>query len=876
MNWLRRLFMRRKICDDLSEEIRLHLEEKIEALIADGMSREEAEHAARREFGNVALIEERGRETWHWPTLDTLWADIKFGSRQLRRYRGYTITAVLTLALGIGANTAIFTLIDSIMLRPLPFPHQDKLMFISGYLPKGWIRALQERSQSFTSLSGYRKNTEANVSGTGTSERAFGSAVTVNVFDTLGIHPALGTFFSPENAFAGQDSVVVLSYGYWQQHFGGNPGIIGQTIRIDGISRRIIGVMPAGIHFPYADTQFLIPIAFKGGDPIDPWKDFENHVIGRIKDGVTPAMAQAELRRLHPLLLPLFPWTMPDAWEADTTVVPLLESVVGDTRPQLLLLFGAVGLILLIACANVANLMLARAASREREMAIRSALGATGRRIIRQLLIESVLLGALAGLTGLTVAAVSLHGITRLLPADTPRLADIALHWDVFFFTAAASVFTGVLFGLAPAIKMASPHLQQTLRSGSASITGKTSQFRLSMSLVVGQIGLSVVIITAAGLMLHSLYSLSRVNPGFRTEQILTAEVSLDSTACQKPGYCRAFFQELNRKMQGVTGIEGAALVDRLPMSGWDLNYVFDSEDHPRDPRQPARQAAGRIVSSDYFQLVGLHLLRGRLLVDSDQSGASRAAVINQQMAEALWPHQNPIGKHIIEVADEKSPALMDPNAASIVVGVVSNTHHASLAESFDEEVYRPMTSANEQPQMIVVLRSFLPASQVAQALRQAVAEMDPLIPVTHVRSLDDVVAASASTSRSLTVLLLGFGVLAVGVGAIGVYSLIAYIVSWRTREIGIRLALGAPRWQIMRMVVRQSLLLASAGSFFGLMAAVFIARLLRSFLFEVSPFDPLTFCAVPLLMLACALLASWIPARRAASVDPMQALRME
>ncbi len=878
MRWLRQLFSRRRVYDDLSEEIRQHLDERIETLVADGMSRDDAEHAARREFGNVALLEERGREAWQWPTLDSLWPDVRFGLRQIVRYRAFTIMAVSTLALGIGANTAIFTLIDSIMLRPLPYPQQERLTSISGYFPKGWVRELQKHSQSFTSISGYGPDAESNVENVGAAERVFGSAVTINTFDTLGIHPAMGSFFAQDNAVAGQDFVVVLNYGYWQQRFAGNPQVVGQSIRIDGISRKIIGVMGSGIHFPYADTQFVIPIAFKGGDPVDTWGGvpFDYRAFGRLKDGVTPAVAQAELRRLHPLLLPLFPWVMPDDWEANTTVTPLLDSMVGDTGPRLLLLLGAVGLILLIACANVANLMLARAASREREMAIRGALGASGWRIIRQLLVESVLLGLLAGVAGLSAAAVSLRALTRLLPADTPRIANVNLHWDVFLFAAIASVLTGVLFGLVPAIRMASPHLQKSLRSGGIGVAGKGSQFRVSMLLVVGQIGLSVVVITAAGLMLHSLYSLSRVNPGFRTERIVTAEVSLDSSACRQAGYCHAFFQQLELKARSVAGVESVALVDALPMTGWDLGYIFDAEDHPRSARQVAQQAAGRMVSTGYFQTGGLRLLRGRLLAESDQSGASRAAVINQKMAESLWPGQDPIGKHIVKVSDEPSPGILDPNVASIVVGVVSNTHHASLTNNFDEEVYLPMTPKSDRPQMTILLHSQLPAEQTASGLRRAVAEIDPLVPVTHVRTLSEVVAASASTPRSLAILLLGFGALALGVGSVGVYSLIAYVVSWRTKEIGLRLALGAPRWQIVRSVIKQSMLLALAGSAAGLAGAVVAASLLRGFLFEVHPFDPLTFCVVPVLMLLLALVAAWIPARRAASIDPMVALRGE
>lgn len=874
------MFSRRRIYDDLEEEIHQHLEEKIEELVAEGVSREEAIHQARRAFGNVDLIVERGREPWQWQTLTSLWADIRFGLRQIVRYRTFTIMAVFTLALGIGANTAIFTLIDSIMLRPLPFPAQDHLASIDGggaLFPKGWIRALQQHSQSFTSISGYGLNTEANVASNDTAERVFGSSVSINIFETLGIHPALGRFFSEENERTGQDRVVVLSYGYWQQRFGGNPQIIGQSLRIDGVSRTIIGVMPAGIHFPYTETRFVIPVSFKGGDSNDPWVGpYEFRGLSRLKDGVSPAQAQAELRKLHPQLLSLFPWRMPDIWASETTVTPLLKSVVGDTRPRLLLLFGAVGLILLIACANVANLMLARAASREREMAIRSSLGASTRRIVRQLLVESTLLGVLAGVVGLSVSAVSLRTLTKLLPADTPRIADIAIHWNVFLFTFLLSILTGVLFGLIPAIKMASPHIQQSLRSGSRNIAGKEAQFRLSSLLVIGQIGLSVVVITAAGLMLHSLYNLSRVDPGFRTDHIVTAEISLDATACQQKGRCLAFFQQLTERARSIAGVNDVAFADTLPMTTENELFAYDAEGHPREARQGARLATGRVVSTDYFSLLDLRLLRGRLLTDSDQSGTSRAVVINQRMAEALWPNQNPLGKHIINVGNEKTPAVFDPDAALIVVGVVSNTHHESLASGYDEELYLPMTAKDEQPEMSILLRARTNTEQVASALHRAVAEIDPFAPVTHVRTFDEVVAASSSTSRSLTLLLLGFGVLAVGVGGAGVYSLMAYIVSWRTREIGVRIALGASRWQIVRVIVKQSLRWAVAGSALGLLTAVASANLLRSFLFEVGPFDPITLYAVPSLMLLLALIAAWLPALRAASIHPVEALRME
>ena len=778
------------------------------------------------------------------------------------------------------------------MLRPLPFPQPDRLIRI-GYgpgdslaapVPKGWIRALGEHAVSFESISGFGPNAESNVGDVNAPDRVFGTEVMANALDTLAIHPALGQFFTPDDAFSGHDPVVVLSYGYWREHFAENPEVIGTTIRIDGISRRVIGVMPAGVRFPYADTQFVIPVTFRGGDPIDPWNNFDLHAFGRLKPGVTPARAQSELRHLQKQLLPQFPWIMPNDWAADMSVVPLLEAEVGAIRPRLLLLFGAVGLILLIACANVANLMLARAKGREREIAIRGALGASAPRLLRQLLTESIVLGAAAGAVGLLAAAASrAHGTPS--PADTPRVEDIALHWPVFLFAAIASVLTGVLFGLIPALQMSSPDLRDSLHSANRNVTGKAGQFRASMLLVVGQIALSVAVITAAGLMLHSLWSLSQVNPGFDTDRIVTAEVSMDADACPDhhlapggapAGRCQAFFQTLLERLRGVAGEEDVALAGTLPLSGQFGSYAYDVEGRPRDPRQEPQLATQRIVSPGYFATLSMNLMGGRLLDEQDASGTSHAVVINQHMADRLWPHQNPLGQHLMNVVDEPQPAQWAPNAASVVLGVVSNTLDGSLASAFGDQVYLPMTPARERPVMYVLLRTRVSAQQAADQLRQTVAAIDPQVPVTRVLTLNEVVAASEAAPRSLTVLLLAFGGLAIIIGGVGVYSLIAYMVNWRLREFGIRLALGAQRGQIVQGVVRQSLLLALGGRAAGLIGAALMAHLMRGFLFGVGAVDPVTFCAVPLLMALLAIVAAWAPAQRAAKVDPMKILRME
>jgi len=541
-----------------------------------------------------------------------------------------------------------------------------------------------------------------------------------------------------------------------------------------------------------------------------------------------------------------------------------------------MLLFAAVGLILLVACANVAGLMLARAAGRERENAVRGALGATPARLVRQMLSESLVLGALAGVVGLIAAAAGLRVLVSLLPANTPRIADISLQWPVYLFAVAAAVFAGVLFGVIPALKVASPNLRDALHAGGRTVTGKAGQFRVSMLLVMGQIALSVVVITAAGLMLHSLWSLSEVNPGFRAGRIVTAEVSLDATACQTKGRCQGFFDALQERLSALPGATGVALTDSLPLSGRDDNYVYDAEGHPRQARQGALMATGRVVTPGYFSTLGMSLVRGRALEAQDASGVSRAVVISESMAARLWPHENPLGRHIENVDDEPTPTVWNPTAAQVVVGVVSNAHEGSLAGAVSDDVYLPMSPAQEEPVMYVLLRTQATTQEAASELRQVVGGIDPQAPVTRIRTLNEVVAASESAPRSLTVLLLAFGGLALMIGSVGVYSLVAYIVRWRTREIGIRLALGAQRGQIVAGMVRQSLLLALGGCGVGLAVATPAAHLLRRFLFGVKAVDPVTFVGVAVLMTGLTLTAAWIPARRAASVDPIETLRME
>jgi predicted permease len=742
--------------EDFAAELESHLAMHTEEEMRAGLSAEEARRRALMRLGGAEQTRQAYRERVTLPRLENILRDVSFALRQMSRKPGFTITAVLTLALGIGANTVIYTLVDSILLRPLPYPHQDRLARIpydpdeanGGVFPKGWIRALAEHSTSFSSISGYGADVESNVAEGDTPERVFGAQVIANAIDTLDLHPAAGRSFTPSDAIAGHAPVVMISYGFWRQRYGLNPQAVSQSIRIDGVWRQIVGVMPEGVRFPYADTEFITPVTFNLSDPYDPWQNFDLVAFGRLKSGVTPSQAQAELRILHNSMLPLFPWRMPDAWAANMTVVPLLEFETGSMRPRLLLLFGAVGLILLIACANVANLMLARAMAREREIAIRGALGASGSRLIQQILVESIVLGVTAGIVGLAAAFASLRLFTGLLPADTPRINNISLHLSDILFTLGASLLAGLLFGLIPAIKMASFNLLATLRMGSRTLSAAGARFGLSMALVMAQIGLSVMVITSAGLILHSLYKLSRVDPGFRTDHTVTAEVALDSAACGNLGRCKGFFDTLLNNAQAIHGVEGVALTDSLPLSGLNDNYVYDAQDHSRNARQGAFMAAGRTVSPAYFNVLGLRLMQGRLLDQQDASGSSHAVVINEQMAAHLWPNQSAIGKKLIDVSDEPTPTVWDMTKASIVVGVVRNAREGTLAGGFADEAFLPMTPTRQPPVMYAMLRTRTTTAETAEDLRNAVASIDTLVPVTRVQTLDQVVSTSVAAPR--------------------------------------------------------------------------------------------------------------------------------
>ncbi len=606
--WLRfrGVFVRRK-ATEFDAELESHIAMDTEDSVRSGLSGEEARRQAILRLGGAEQTRQAYRDRATLPPIESMLQDIRFAVRQMRRAPGFTITAVLTLALGIGANAVIYTLVDSILLRPLPYAQQDRLMRVTGttfvVLPKGFIRALGEQSRAFSSIAGFGDDIESNITGTDAPERVLGATVTVNALDTLGLHPALGQFFSKDDEVLGQDHDVVLSYGYWQRHFAGAPSTLGRTLRIDGVWRRIIGVLPAGVRFPYADTDFLIPVSYNRADVYDPWNSFTLHTFGRLAPGVTPGQAQAELRRLRGILVHQFPWQMPDSWASDMTVVPLLESETGAMRPRLLLLFGAVSLVLLIACANVANMMLARATSREREIAVRGALGASSSRLIQQFLSESIVLGLAAGIVGLAAAFFSLRLFVRLLPAGTPRIEAISLHPSDILFTLAASLLAGLLFGVIPSVRMASLNLLSNLCVSAAAVLWQRLALRRIHALCHSADSTlrhghhrcrphppqPLQALAGRSRFPYRPYrlcgGLTRLRRLHKTRHASDLGRRLDNIL--NPGPVQRFLHRARRPHERhLPGVEKAALADALPLNGHDGNYAFDAENHPRKRKQ--------------------------------------------------------------------------------------------------------------------------------------------------------------------------------------------------------------------------------------------------------------------------------------------------
>ncbi len=890
------MFGRKRKLDDFTSEIEAHLQLEIERLREQGLSEEDARPAARRSFGNLMQAEERFYESGLWLWWEDLWQDVRYGLRMLRKSPGFTAIAVSTIALGIGATTAIFSVVDATLWHPLPYPQPEQLVSIQDDLPgvgaqdagmsePEWQDLHRSGIFEYVSPTWFDEN---NLTGSSQPARVRLLIVAPNYFALLGVKPQLGRAFNPEDHSPGFVLEVLISDGLWKRAFGGDAHILDRSIRLDTDLYRIVGVMPKGFDAPGRTTEernieAWIATSFYGPPMSDhPLRSGRNlpTAVARLKPGLTIAAAQSRLDALVAALQKEFPDDYPKQSAWTVRLLPLKERVVGNNRRSLILLLGAVGLVLLIGCVNVANLLLARASARGREMALRQALGAARKRLVSQLLTESVLLSLLGGIAGLAILFCAKGFLLRLLPASLPRLNEISINSPVLFFALGASVVTGAIFGLVPALQADRLDLTHTLKQEGRGSTGSGEQARTRRVLVVIEFALSLVLMAAAGLLLRSFRDLVNVQLGFTPQNVMTVRTRLPDPNDPKtdtyltPAQEAPFFRELLRRSRALPKVEEAALGDTasipLDESLRDLKLISEGQFlftvEGRDIRSGEPAVAERSsVTPDYFHLLKIPLLRGRSFDESDNDTAPQVAVVNEAFARTYWPNQNPIGKRFRKTK-ANSPWIT-------IVGLIANARTESLAEAGVPKIYLDLYQTGGK-RLAIFLRGNLDAAAIPNEVREQVQSVDPTLPVSSARTLNETVSASLAERRFSMEIVALFALTALLLAGLGIYGVISYIVSARTHEIGIRIALGAQRRNILRIVVRQGLAFAVAGAAVGLVGALIVSHLMAGLLYGVKPTDPLTFAGVAVLLVVVALFACYIPARRAMRVDPMVALR--
>ena len=807
--------------------------------------------------------------------METLWQDIRYGLRMLVKNPGFTAVAVLTLALGIGANTAIFSLVDGILLRPLPFSKPNELVSVTGTFPKGGFVAMREQAKSLD-VASYYEGHEFNLTGQGEPVRLTGTLVSAEFFMVLGARPELGRPLYPGEDKAGQNNYVILSHALWQQRFASDQSIIGRSIELEGMSRQVVGVMPASFRFPSPQTQVWIPLNNDPRDIVSYWAGDFMPIIGRLHPGVTVPQARAEIRLFQSRVSSLFPWNMPASWNADISVVELRNGLVADVRGRLLLLLGAVALILLIVCVNVANLALSRAATREKEIAVRAAMGAERPRVIRQLLTESVLMALFGAMLGILLATEALELLKSILPADTPRLLDTHIDWRVLAFTTCLAIVTGILFGLAPALQSSRAAIAGTLNATGRSGSSNVSQ-RLRGALATAEVASAVLLVIAAGLLIRSFWALSHVDPGFRVGRLVTARITPNQTFCSDPQRCVSFYDELISRVRTVPGIVSADLVNTLPLDGRVAKRTVEIEGQEPSAGDPNPLMWMDVITPDYFHLMNIPVLSGRAFSSADTNGKAPVVIVTASTAKRFWPEGKAVGSHVRFSRDSEWRT---------VVGIVPDVRAYNLQSDVPDYIkgtmyvpYSPNATLEGgalPADMTMVIQANLDESQIQGILRRTTASLNAEVPVSEIKLLSSVVSESVSAPASTTFLFIAFAVLALVLGVIGIYGVLSFLVSRRTREVGIRVALGAQRRDILWLVMKDGLRFAGIGVSLGLISAFGLSRLLSSELYGVSPADPATFAAVAAMMFFVTLLACYIPTRRAMRVDPMVALRYE
>ncbi|HEV2381042.1 MAG TPA: ABC transporter permease [Terriglobia bacterium] len=1022
MSWVRVLvarcsvlFRRKRLEETLDEELRVHLEMLRDDYLKRGLSPEEARYAAHRTFGGLEQVKEEYREQRGVFTVETLLQDVRYGLRQLRRNPGFALVAGLTLALGIGANTAIFSVVNAVVLRPLPYPHSDRLVWIAEVIPAlkaelasgGDYVDWKDQNHTLQRLAAYDESADFNLTGRGTPARVHGAYVTANFFATLGVDPQIGRGFTAQEDQPNGPHVAVLMHSYWQQYFGSDPHMLGQTINLDNVPYTVIGVMPASFRFPGdSEAQLLVPLALNAAEQrLRSGIQRLVRIVGRLKPGVSLAAARSDLDEIRkraeasgfggpmrvstggpgpapggepgPNLAPprgstfriatsgpppspnasdnvvfppgsapgnassaasagpplvertapvqrsgraprnLQPGAAPPARPgsvgptaagqnrqisagpgrpaggpppgdlkgpppSELKVVPLAEHLAGNLRPAMLTLLGVVGLVLLIACANVANLMLTRASARSREVAVRAVLGAGRWRLVRQLLAESVILSLVGGLAGLLLAAWGVAVMTRFIPSDVGggilSVAHPHVDGTVLIFVLAVSVLTGVLFGLAPAIAVTRSDLAESLKEAAPVASAGFRRGWLRSALAVVEISLALVLLIGAGLLIKSFYRVLSVDPGFAPERVLTLNLSLTDASFPTAQQKTQFFSEVLRRVEALPGVRSVGLCDSLPLSPYRVRLMMSLE------RLTGRATLSRsqtvmmsriTVSPGYFYTLGIPVLEGRTFTDHDDEHAQKVAVVNETLARHLWAGEDPRSQQI---------PLM--GGMLTVVGVVGNTRHEGLSQDIEGEIYVPYlqqsdpgsnvagTSSGDSMQLAV--RTASDPTSLVSAVRAQVMAVDSAVPIYHVGTMEQTLSDSLAPRR-FNMLLLGiFAGIALALATVGIYGVMAFSVTQRTHEIGIRMALGAERSNVLGLIVKQGLGLTLAGIIIGVGGALALTRFLSSFLYGVCTTDVATFALVSVVLLLVSILASYIPARRATKVDPMVALRCE
>ncbi|MFN2508061.1 MAG: ADOP family duplicated permease [Chthoniobacterales bacterium] len=876
---------------EIVEELSQHLEDQYEQALTAGATEDEAGRAVLRDLHVPDLLgrELRGveRRASQNPLpmgtqkktnmIGDLGQDLRYGLRMLAKNPGFTIVAVLALALGIGANSAIFSVVNTVLLRPLPFKNPDQLVMIwenathLGF-PKNTpspANFLDWRQQStvFEAMAATAQRS-FNLTGVGEPERLDGRRVSANLFDLLGVHPTLGRTFLPEEDQPGT-RVVILSEGLWKRRFGGDPSVIGRALTLSGESYTVIGVMPRTVQLPGMDNwrdQLWVPIAF----PSDEAASRGNHYLevhARIKSRLSLKQAQAEMDTIAARLAQQYP---EENVRIGAVVTPLHEHLVGDIKPALLVLLGAVGFVLLIACANVANLLLARAAVRQKEIALRVALGASRSRLARQFLAESVLLAVLGGGVGLALAVVGLNVLKRFIPDSISQADAISIDAKVLVFTGVVALLTGLIFGLAPASQASHPNLNDTLKEGGRDSGAGSRSNRIRSTLVVAEVAVSFILLIGAGLLINSFMHLRNLNPGFRADHLLTMKVVLSETKYPDKERRAPFFDELIRRVQNLPGVESVAVASNLPLTYSGDSMPIGVEGRPDPPPDQNPDVILRVVSPGYFNTMGIPLVQGRDFTEQDNAAGARVVVVTEKTARHYWPGQSPIGKRL------KPGSTTSDSPWREVVGVVRDVRQNDFVKEPKMQMYMPHAQVGSFAANALVVRTKVDPLSVATAVRNQVWVIDKDQPVSDVRTMDEIVSEAVARQRFSMLLLGVFATLALVLAAVGIYGVMSYSVAQRTREIGIRMALGAQRTDVLKMTVKQALKLVGFGLLIGLSAAFVLTRVMASLLFGVSATDPTTFVTISLLLIGVAVLASYIPALRATKIDPMVALRYE